>query len=131
MHYDQFGTGPELVWVAGGGMLGSQWHLWQVPYFASSWRQTTFDNRGIGGTSCSQPEPWTIADMAGDAAALIETVCNPPVVAVGLSMGSLIAIELALDRPDLLLCAVAMGTLAQGNKGWVGDYMQAEVELRR
>ncbi len=131
MHYDQLGDGPDLVWIAGGGMLGSHWHRWLVPYFADSWRQTTFDNRGIGGTSCNLPEPWTIADMARDAAALIDEVCDPPVAAVGLSMGSLIAIQLALDRPDLLLCAVAMGTFAHGHRGWVGDYMRAQVALRR
>jgi pimeloyl-ACP methyl ester carboxylesterase len=46
-------------------------------------------------------------------------------------MGSFICSQLALDRPDLLRCAVLMGTASNGHVGWLGDYMGAEVELRR
>jgi pimeloyl-ACP methyl ester carboxylesterase len=69
--------------------------------------------------------------MARDAAALIERVCEPPVVVAGLSMGSLIVNQLVLDRPDLVRCGISMGTAAAGHRGWLGDYMRAEVELRR
>jgi pimeloyl-ACP methyl ester carboxylesterase len=131
VHYDQFGKGPDLVWLSGGGGLGSDWHTWQIPYFEPFFRNTTFDNRGIGRTICTAPEPWTIADFARDAATLIEAVCDPPVAVAGLSMGSFIGCQLALDRPDLLRCAVLMGTAPQGHSGWLGDYMRAEVELRR
>jgi pimeloyl-ACP methyl ester carboxylesterase len=46
-------------------------------------------------------------------------------------MGALIGTQLSLDRPDLVRCAIVMGTAAEGHSGWVGDYMRAEVELRR
>ncbi len=131
MHYEQFGEGPDLVWVAGGGGRGASWHRWQIPAFESDYRNTTFDNRGIGLTECDAPQPWTIAHMAADAAALIEAVCEPPVFVVGQSMGGFIVTQLALDRPDLLRCVVASGTSANGSRGWLGDYMGAEVELRR
>lgn len=129
-HYAQFGGGRDVVWIAGGGMLGSDWHAYQVPALPG-YRSTTFDNRGIGGTTCDAPLPWTMADFARDTAALIEAVCEPPVAIVGLSMGSFIVLQLALDRPDLVECAVAMGTAANGGEGWLGDYMRAEVDLRR
>ena len=131
LHYEQFGAGPDVVWIAGGGGLGADWHEWQIPFFERSFRNTTFDNRGIGKTTCDEPPPWQIADFARDAAALIEAVCEPPVAAVGLSMGGFIVTQLALDRPDLLRCGIAMGTAACGSAGWLGDYMRAEVELRR
>jgi pimeloyl-ACP methyl ester carboxylesterase len=131
MHYEQFGEGPDIVWIAGGGSLGSDWHEWQIPHFEREFRNTTYDNRGIGRTECTAPEPWDIADFARDAASLIEAVCNPPVAAVGLSMGAFITNQLALDRPDLLRCAVSMGTAARGHTGWLGDYMGAEVAMRR
>jgi pimeloyl-ACP methyl ester carboxylesterase len=131
IHYEHFGDGPDIVWVSGAGDVGSRWHKWQVPYFESSFRNTTFDNRGIGKTTCLTPPPWDISDFARDAAALIEAVCEPPIAVVGLSMGSFIVNELALDRPDLLRCAIAMGTAANGSTGWLGDYMRAEVDLRR
>ena len=131
LFYEQVGTGPDIVWVAGGGGLGRDWHRWQTPFFETSFRNTAFDNRGIGATSCAAEPPWQIADFARDAAELIEAVCEPPVAAVGLSMGALIVTQLALDRPELLRCGIAMGTAASGRVGWVGDYMRAEVELRR
>src|SRR5436190_23951105 len=79
IHYEQFGEGPDLVWLPGGGRLGSDWHTWQIPYLESFFRNPTFDNRGIGKTICKAPEPWSIADFARDAAQLIEATCEPAV----------------------------------------------------
>jgi pimeloyl-ACP methyl ester carboxylesterase len=131
MHYEQFGHGPDIVFVAGGGGRGVSWHRHQVPAFSGDFRCTTFDNRGIGLTKCDEPLPWSIADMASDLAALIEATCEPPVVVIGQSMGGFIVTQLALDRPDLLRCVIASGTAAAGGRGWLGDYMGAEIELRR
>lgn len=128
--YEQVGEGADILWIAGGGSVGADWHHWQVPAFSSRYRNTTFDNRGIGGTTCTAPLWWTIADFAADAAALIEAVCRRPVAIIGLSMGSFIVLQLALDRPDLVRCGIAMGTAANGGEGWLGDYMRAEIEFR-
>ena len=48
--YEQFGAGHDIVWVSGGGSLGSDWHRYQIPFFEPRFRNTTFDNRGIGQT---------------------------------------------------------------------------------
>ena len=80
-----------MVWVAGGGGPGSDWHPYQMPHFQRSFGTTTFDNRGIGRTRCGRPMPWPIEDFARDAAELIRAVCEPPVALVGLSFGSAIA----------------------------------------
>jgi pimeloyl-ACP methyl ester carboxylesterase len=131
MCYDQRGAGRDIVWIAGGGGRGRNWHRWHVPFFEPDFRNTTYDNRGIGETVCSEPMPWTIADMARDAGRLIEAICEPPVAVFGQSMGAFITLQLCLDRPDLLRCAIASGAAANGGRGWLGDYMRAEVELRR
>jgi 3-oxoadipate enol-lactonase len=131
IHYDQFGSGSDLVWIAGGGVRGDRWHRYHVPYFEADYRNTTYDNRGIGETTCTEPEPWTIADMARDAADLIEALCEPPVAVFGHSMGAMIILQLCLDRPDLLRVAIASGAAAIGSRGWLGDYMGTEVALRR
>lgn len=130
IHYEQFGRGPDVVWISGGGDTGSRWHKYQIPFFEPSFRSTTFDNRGIGETSCDAPLPWTFRAFALDTADLIEAVCEPPVAVVGLSMGSLIAQELCLDRPDLVRCAVVMGTGANST-GWAWDYQKAEMDFLR
>lgn len=127
--YEQFGEGPDVVWISGGGDTGSRWHRYQIPFFERSLRNTTFDNRGIGKTTCDASLPWTFGGFALDTAELIEAVCEPPVAVVGLSMGSLIAQELCLDRPDLVRCAVLMGTGANST-GWARDYQKAEMDFR-
>jgi len=33
IHYEQFGEGPDVVWVSGGGDTGSRWHPYQMPFF--------------------------------------------------------------------------------------------------
>jgi pimeloyl-ACP methyl ester carboxylesterase len=98
--YRQSGTGPDVVWLAAGDNPGDNWRLYQTPAFDDAYRSTTYDARGVGQTvSLSQP-PWTIAEHAGDLAELIEAACAAPVFLVGLSMGSLIAVQLAHDRPS-------------------------------
>ena len=127
--YEQRGEGPDIVWISGGGDGRESWHTYQVPHFETSFRNTTFNNRGISPATCSQPLPWTIADMARDTAELIEAVCNPPVVAVGLSMGALIVEQMAVDFPHLVRVGIPMGTAARSH-GWIYDYMRAEIDYR-
>src|SRR5690242_6795749 len=97
--YVQVGEGRDIVWIGGGGDAGDSWDAYQIPHFRRSFRNTTFTNRGIAPTTCRQPLPWTIADMARDTAELIRAGCSPPVVVVGLSMGAGIVLQLALDAP--------------------------------
>ena len=130
VHYEQAGEGPDVVWVSGGGGLADDWDTWQLPYFRQWSCNTTFDNRGVGTTVCDLPLPWTLEDFARDTAELITAVCDPPVALVGLSFGAGIVQQVALDFPDLLRCAVAMGTGAR-SVGWTWDYQMAEIEWRR
>lgn len=130
LHYDRSGDGPDVVWVSGGGSPGSDWHAYQVPYFERSFRTTTFDNRGIGATSCDRPLPWPIEDFARDTAELIQGVCEPPVALVGLSFGSAIVQQVCIDHPELVRCAIVIGTGAWC-AGWGWDFQQAEIEFRK
>ncbi len=130
LFYEQTGAGPDIVWVGGGGTVGRDWRRFQTPHFDPSFRSTTFDNRGIGATRCASPGPWTIEDFARDAAALAEAACDGPVAFVGSSLGSAIVQQVAIDRPDLVRCAIVMGTGAWST-GWGWDYQEAEIEFRR
>jgi pimeloyl-ACP methyl ester carboxylesterase len=129
IRYDQTGSGPDVVWIAGGGDVGAVWHRYQTPALPS-FRHTTFDNRGIGGTTCSEPTPWSLGSFALDTAQLIASVCDPPVAVVGHSMGALIAQQVALDAPHLVRCAVLLGTGADSGP-WSRDYQQAEIDFRK
>ena len=130
LHYDQSGEGSDIVWLAAGDHPGSNWRRWQVPAFEPGWRNTTYDARGVGATASRTPSPWPIEVHAGDVARLIEASCEPPVALVGLSMGSLIAVQLAHDRPDLVRCAAVMGTCVR-KTGFILEWEEAEIRLRR
>ncbi len=128
--YEQFGDGPDLVWVPGGdGTVRS--YREQYPFFESRFRNTCHDPRGAGETICRKAPPWSIADMAADCAALIRGVCKPPVILTGLSMGGLITQQVAIDYPELVKLAIPMGTAANCRNGYVREFMVADVEFRR
>ena len=130
IHYEQVGEGPDIVWVSGAGGTADSWGPYQLPYFKDRFRNTTFDGRGVGTTTCDVPLPWTVEDFARDTAELIEAVCEPPVALIGLSFGGGIVQQVALDYPDLLSCVISMGTGAK-SVGWTWDYQMAEIEWRK
>lgn len=130
--YEQVGDpeGKQLVWVGGGGTMGRDWHRFQTPHFSRGFRNLVFDNRGIGETRCDAPGPWGIERFAGDLAELAAAVCAGPAIFIGTSLGSAIVQQLAIERPDLVRCAILMGTGAWST-GWGWDYQAAEIEFRQ
>ena len=129
LFYVQSGAGQDIVWIPGGDSVAADWED-QFRVFEGQYRNTSFDPRGAGRTvSCREP-PWLIEDFAGDCADLIRAVCKPPVFLVGLSMGSLIVIQLCLDRPELVRTGIAMGVSGRA-EGFLRDWLEAEVEFRR
>ena len=128
--YRQSGEGPDVVWLAAGDNPGDNWRRYQTPAFDDSYRCTTYDARGVGATRSETEPPWSIAEHARDLGALIEAVCEPPAVLIGLSMGSLIAVQIAHDRPELVRAAVVMGTCVR-KTGFIREWEEAEIAFRR
>jgi pimeloyl-ACP methyl ester carboxylesterase len=128
--YHQSGTGPDVVWLAAGDNPGDNWRRYQTPAFDDAYRSTTYDARGVGATRSDSEPPWPIEEHAADLAALIEAVCEPPVFLVGLSMGSLIAVQIAHDRPELVRGAAVMGTCVR-KTGFIREWEEAEIAFRR
>ncbi len=102
--YDLVGSGPPLVLIHGAqsdrSVFGSL-----LPVLEPRFRVLLFDQRGIGGSS--KPDAaMTIGLLADDTAALMEAVGVPRAHVFGVSMGGMIAQELALrhaDRVDRLV----------------------------
>jgi pimeloyl-ACP methyl ester carboxylesterase len=112
--YDDWaGTGPLVVLVMGTGSPGRVWQTHQVPALrAAGYRVVTLDNRGVGASDeCATG--FTIDDMAGDVAALIEHLDAGPAALIGTSLGARIVVELALARPELVTRAVALAAHAR------------------
>jgi pimeloyl-ACP methyl ester carboxylesterase len=130
LYYEESGSGPNVIWLAAGDQRGSIWRRYQVPAFDADYRNITYDARGVGETRSAKAPPWPIADHAADVIALIEARCTAPVALVGLSMGSLIAQEVAFTRPDLVRVATVMGTCVR-KSGFIREWEQAEIDFRR
>ena len=129
LFFEQTGEGPDIVWLAGGDMPGSSWHEFQLPAF-QNFRNTTWDARGVGKTRTVDAGPWPISRHAQDCIELIEHHCSPPVYLVGLSMGSCIAQEIAISRPELVKAAILTGACAR-KSGFIEEWESAEIALRR
>ncbi|GAA3086336.1 alpha/beta fold hydrolase [Streptosporangium carneum] len=110
LNYKDTGSGEPVLMVMGTGAGHRVWELHQVPALVEAgYRVITFDNRGIP-PSDECAEGFTVHDMVGDVAGLIERLGIGPCRVVGTSMGAYVAQELALARPELVRQAVLMAT---------------------
>jgi pimeloyl-ACP methyl ester carboxylesterase len=98
LYYEEHGSGDPLLLIMGLAADSTAW-LFQIPDFARHYRTIAFDNRGVG-RSAKPPGPYTIHGMADDAAGLLDVLRIERAHVVGVSMGGMIAQELALRHPD-------------------------------
>jgi 3-oxoadipate enol-lactonase len=101
-------SGPRIVWEERGNgepvllVMGHAWPrgMWHrvVPALASRYRVIWFDNRGAG-ESDSPPGPYTIGQMAADAVAVLDDAGVESAHVYGVSLGGVIAEEIALAYP--------------------------------
>ena len=100
LHYERAGSGGEPLLLIQ-GMSGT--HVaWGEPFLAAlreDFDVVAFDNRGIG-LSGPVGGPFTIAEMAEDTAALMGELDLESAHVVAISMGGMIAQELALAHPE-------------------------------
>jgi len=98
LYYEEKGSGDPLLLIMGLAADSTAW-MFQVPDFAKRYRTVTFDNRGVG-RSAKPPGPYTIHLMADDAAALLDALDIRRAHVLGVSMGGMIAQELAIRHPE-------------------------------
>jgi 3-oxoadipate enol-lactonase len=123
MFYLEAGAGDPLVLIMG---LGGDHLAWgfQMGALAERYRVVAFDNRGAGQTDAPDL-PYTTRMMAEDTRGLMDALDIDRARVVGVSMGGMIAQELALLYPDRvralhLGCTLARpdAYLAALNTGW-------------
>ncbi len=111
LHYRTDGPADAPV-VVFANSLGTDLRLWDaVLPLLPGIRALRFDKPGHG--LSDRRADLSIAALAEDAIALIESQAEGPVVFVGLSIGGMIGQELAARRPDLLRGLVLSNTAAK------------------
>lgn len=107
--WHETGDGPPVLLLNGWTASGLLWPGRWLHGLEQNHRVLRVDNRGTG-WSRTAPAPFTIADMADDAAAVLRATGARPATVLGLSMGGMIAQELAIRHPGLVERLVLVGT---------------------
>jgi pimeloyl-ACP methyl ester carboxylesterase len=99
LYHEEAGEGVPILLIHPSGATASTWGS-AVDELARVGRVITYDRRGY---ARSGGEPVRkVSTHTADAAALLKRLGTPPAVVVGTSSGAMIAIDLAVRRPDLV-----------------------------
>ncbi|MDB5531909.1 MAG: alpha/beta hydrolase fold protein [Hyphomicrobiales bacterium] len=123
LHYTTRGAGRSVVLLHPVGLDGSFWDG-VVGALEADCRLICIDARGHG-QSDVPAEPFTLDDLAGDVIELVRAVGQPPAVAVGCSMGGMVAQALGVTAPELFAGVVIANTAHLRN-----DQGRATMEMR-
>ena len=110
LHFRDENPGQErtLVFL---NALGTDLSIWDgvVADYAGAFRILRYDLRGQG-LSDAPPAPYSIDDHVADLAALLDAHEIHGAIVVGMSVGGMIALALAAERPDLVRLLVLCDT---------------------
>jgi 3-oxoadipate enol-lactonase len=126
LSYDRAGDGPPLLLIM--GMSGTK-HHWGESLLAelnNDFETIVYDHRDAG-DSTKTGKPFTIVELAEDAAGLLEALELESADVMGISMGGMIAQELVLAYPD----RVRSLTLGCTYCGGEGSALSGEGVMRR
>ncbi len=115
LDYERSGDGPPLLMIM--GMSGTAL-TWGEPFLAplrEHFNVIAYDHRGVGASSALDG-PVTIREMAQDAAGLLAALELDSAHVLGISMGGMIAQELALAVPERIR-TLTLGCTYCGGEG--------------
>lgn len=123
IYYEIQGQGDPLLLIMGLGGNLLDWGQTVPNALAESFQVILFDNRGAG-RSGQPPGPYSMPQMAADAAGLLAHLDIASAHVFGVSMGGMIAQNLALDFPERVDKLVLGCTFCGGHQ-----IVQAEPEV--
>lgn len=126
IYYEEHGEGEPLLLIMGWGGNAASW-LPQVPGLAERFRVITFDNRGVGRTDAPDG-PYSVRNMARDAAGLLDTLGIEKAHVMGISMGGMIAQALAIEHPERVDALVLGCTSPGGNQSAGFDELRENID---
>ena len=125
LNYRVMGKGEPLVLIAGWGTDLRAW-VFQLRAFRKRFRVVAFDNRGVG-KSDMPSGPYSMRLLAEDVIGLMDRLQITAANVLGLSMGGMIAQEVAINYPHRVLKLVLGSTFAcqHGGSGPTDEYMKS------
>lgn len=116
VYYEIHGKGPRVLFIDGtGGDLRRKPRIFDSPV-VEHFEVLAHDQRGLGQTDCPDI-PYTMADYAMDADALLEEIGWNKCSVLGKSFGGMVAQEFALRYPDRIERMVIACTSSGGADG--------------
>lgn len=108
MYYEIAGEGEPVLLLHG---LGSSLRDWerQIPIFAERYQVIVCDVRGHG-RSQKPPGPYSVPQFTADVTGLLHHLQIKSAHILGLSMGGMIAFQLAVDEPQLVKSLVIVNS---------------------
>ena len=126
LFYDERGSGEPVLLIMGTGADHTLWNA-TAEVFADLHRVITYDQRGTGSSDHPpDPETYTARVLADDAAALLDALGVATAHVAGLSLGSAVAQELAINHPQKIRSLTVVGS----HRMVVWDDMQAIEPIR-
>jgi pimeloyl-ACP methyl ester carboxylesterase len=115
LYYERRGEGPPLLLVQGMGANAKHWGEPFLRCLERDFELVVYDHRGVGRSSALDGD-LTIALLARDALALLDELAIDAAHVLGISMGGMVAQELALTAPDRIRTLVLGCTSCGGTQ---------------
>src|SRR5215813_4154182 len=112
IHYEVHGSGQPVLLIMG---LGSNAYGWYrtIPWLSPHYEVIAFDNRGTGRSDVPEGA-YSIAQMAADAAAVVDAAGERTAHVCGASLGGMIAQGFAAAYPERLRSLMLICTTPGG-----------------
>jgi 3-oxoadipate enol-lactonase len=115
IHYREYGEGDPLLMIMGLGGNADWWSEETLQPLAERFKVVTFDNRGTGRSG--KPEgPYPVPLMTSDALGLMDHLGWTSANILGISMGGMIAQEIACTYPDRVRRLILISTNCGGKE---------------
>lgn len=132
LYWREQGSGPPLLLIMGLSFTHEMW--FRILPALGGYRVLLFDNRGMGRSGVPRG-PYSMAQMARDARAVLDAAGVDSAHVIGASMGGMIAQELTLRHPKrvrslMLACTTSRGLLGKwpqfryGPRKWHGQNLE-------
>lgn len=110
-YFEVYGSGTPILFIHGLGS-GTEGWKYQVEFFSKKHKVYLYDVRGHG-KSDKPSEGYSVEQFALDCYSFIKEVIGEPTHIVGISMGGIIAFQLAVDFPEQILSLTIVNSIPE------------------